>query len=127
MHPLVGKMSAQDDRPNVIRGLVLVLLAAAFVIAAPASATVRKVSLTSPVVAGNDASLTVAVAPRAQCTIAVVYQTGVSKAKGLGAKRGGRITWRWQVGSNTTPGRWPIIVRCGKSGALRLKIRVLPR
>ncbi len=48
-------------------------------------------------------------------------------AKGLGPKTGGKITWRWRVGASTHPGRWPVIVRCGKSGTLRLRLRVLPR
>jgi hypothetical protein len=84
-------------------------------------------SLTSPVRAGAYASLTVTVAPRARCTIQVVYDGVASKAQGLGPKTGGRITWRWRVGMSTHPGRWPIVVRCGKSRALKLRIRVLPR
>ena len=93
----------------------------------PVAGVVRKVSLTSPVRAGEDASLTVNVSPRARCTIEVIYDTIVSKAKGLGPKSGGKITWRWRVGTSTHPGRWPVIVRCGKSGTLKLRIRVLPR
>jgi hypothetical protein len=90
-------------------------------------AGVIRLSLTSPVRAGEDAALTVRVSPRARCTIEVIYDTVVSKAKGLGPKTGGRITWRWRVGTSTHAGRWPVIVRCGKSGTLRLRIRVLPR
>jgi hypothetical protein len=93
----------------------------------PVVTAVRKVSLTSPVRAGKDASLTVSVSPRARCTIEVIYGTVVSKAKGLGPKSGGMISWRWRVGMSTPPGRWPVIVRCGESGTLKLRIRVLPR
>ena len=85
---------------------------------------VLKVSLTTPVRAGHYAQLTVKVTPRARCTIQVSYDR-VSKDTGLGPKTGGRITWRWKVGSNTRPGRWPVNVRCGASGTLRVKIRVL--
>jgi hypothetical protein len=92
----------------------------------PVAGVVRKVSLTSPLRAGKDASLTVSVSPRARCTIKVIYDTVVSKARGLGPKSGGEITWRWRVGRSTQPGRWPVIVRCGKSGTLKLRIRVLP-
>lgn len=88
---------------------------------------VRKVSLTSPIRAGKDASLTVTVSPRARCTIEVVYDSVVSTAKGLGPKSGGKITWRWRVGAATAPGRWPVIVRCGESGTLKLRMRVLAR
>jgi hypothetical protein len=93
----------------------------------PVVHAVRKVSLTSPVRAGNVASLTVSVSPRARCTIEVRYGTVASKAKGLGPKSGDKITWRWRVGTSTPAGRWPISVRCGKSGTLRTKIRVLGR
>jgi hypothetical protein len=87
---------------------------------------VLKVSLTTPVRTGSYAQLTVKVTPPARCTIQIIYDT-VSKEKGLGPKTGGRITWRWKVGSNRHPGRWPITIRCGASGNLKLKIRVLPR
>lgn len=87
----------------------------------------RKVSLTSPIRAGKDASLTVTVSPRARCTVEVIYDGVASKAKGLGPKSGDTITWRWRVGEGTRPGRWPVIVRCGKSGTLKLRMRVLPR
>jgi micrococcal nuclease len=77
--------------------------------------------------AGSYASLTVNVTSRSRCTIQVIYDTVVSQAKGLGPKTGGRITWRWRVGTSTHPGSWPIIVKCGKAGTLRTKIRLLPR
>lgn len=87
----------------------------------------KRVSLTTPVVAGSYASLTVNVAPKARCSVEVIYDTVVSSAKGLGPKTGSTITWRWRVGTSTHPGRWPIIVRCGKSGTLRTRLKVLPR
>ena len=97
---------------------------AALVLAMPASATVRKVSFTAVVSPNDYASLTVNVSPRARCTIKVVYETTVSHARGLGPKTGGRITWRWKVGSSTHAGRWPVTVDCGKSGKLSLRLRV---
>jgi hypothetical protein len=110
-----------------MRWAVVAVVVTSLVAVAAAQGAVRKVSLTTPVRAGEDASLTVNVTPRARCSIEVIYDTVVSKAKGLGRKTGGRITWRWRVGTSTHAGRWPIIVRCGKSGTLRLRIRVLPR
>ncbi|MBA2708343.1 MAG: hypothetical protein H0U59_11135, partial [Gemmatimonadaceae bacterium] len=92
----------------------------------PVAGVVRKVSLTSPIRAGKDASLAVSVSPRARCTIEVIYGRVVSNVKGLGPKSGDKITWRWRVGTSTHPGRWPVIVRCGTSGTLKLRIRVLP-
>jgi hypothetical protein len=71
------------------------------------------------------ASLTVRVAPAARCTIAVVYDATVSRARGLGARRGGTITWTWRVGASTHPGRWPVTVECGKSGEARRLLHVV--
>jgi micrococcal nuclease len=91
----------------------------ALVLAAQASASVRAVKFTSRVAPGDDASLTVKVTPTDRCTITVTYDTVVSHAKGLRPKRGGTITWTWRVGTKTHPGRWPVVVDCGKSGRLR--------
>jgi micrococcal nuclease len=104
-----------------------VTLLVGLVAVAAAGATVKRVSLTTPVRAGGSAALTVTVTPRTRCSITVVYDTVVSNAKGLVPKTGARITWSWKVGTKTHPGRWPIIVRCGKSGTLRTTIQVLPR
>lgn len=98
----------------------------ALVLIAPASAAVRKVTFTGTVNAGDQASLTVTVGPRARCTIKVVYDTVTSRARGLVAKTGTKITWQWRVGTNTNPGRWAVRVDCGRSGKLVLRIRVLP-
>jgi len=81
-------------------------------------------SLTTPVRVGSYAQLTVTVTPRARCTIRVGYGR---EEKSLAAKTGGRITWRWKVGSTGLPGRWPIVVQCGASGNLRSTIRVIPK
>lgn len=97
----------------------------ALVLAASAGAAVREVSFTGVVSPNDYATLTVSVSPRARCTIRVEYDTVVSKAKGLGPKTGTRITWRWKVGSTTNPGQWPVTVKCGKSGKLSLRLRVL--
>jgi len=78
---------------------------------------VSVISLTSPVAPFTDASIQVQTTPGASCTIVVLYKSGPSRAKGLDPQTAdgqGRITWRWRVGSKTTPGRWPIIVRCEK-------------
>ncbi len=97
---------------------------AALALVAPSFAAVKRVSSTPKVKAGKYASLTVRVAPKTRCTIAVVYDTVVSQAKGLGARIGGKITWRRRVGTSTHPGRWPVTVNCGKSGKLKILLRV---
>jgi micrococcal nuclease len=105
--------------------VVAMTLLLALLVVTTAGATVRKMSLTTPVQAGEDAALTITVKPRARCTIQVIYDTVISKAKGLGPKTGGKITWRWRVGTSTHPGKWPIVVNCGTSGKLKTAIRVL--
>jgi hypothetical protein len=90
----------------------------------PPRAEVHKVSFTSSVAANDGAMLSVLVSRHARCTITVVYDTTVSHARGLGAKTGTRLTWRWKVGSSTHPGRWPVTVNCRKSGTLKLHLRV---
>lgn len=105
---------------------VLAIALASLVLVAGAAASVRKVAFTTVVRPSDYASLTVSVSPRARCTIKVVYKTTVSHAKGLGPKTGGRIMWRWKIGSSTRPGRWPVTIDCGKSGKLHLRLRALP-
>src|SRR5579864_4210399 len=76
---------------------------------------VKLVSVTSPARPGTDATIVVATAPKAACTIAVYYKSGASRAQGLvpeTANAQGRVVWTWRVGTPTTPGTWPIIVSC---------------
>ena len=86
---------------------------------------VHLVSLTSPVRIGDYLSLTVLVAPWAECTFTRIV--GRNWATDLPGKVGGRITWRWRLYPRTPTGRMPIIVNCEASGKLRTSIRVLPR
>ncbi len=94
-------------------------LVAVLALPAAASARVRLVSITSPISAGSYATLKVSVSKTATCSITVYYKSGPSEAQGLYPKRGKRISWTWKVGTRTTPGRWPITVRCGSAGRLR--------
>ncbi len=104
---------------------VVAVVLAALVGTQLANAAVRRVAFTANVRPGDEASLTVAVSPAARCSITVTYDTTVSHARGLGRKSGGRLTWRWTVGTSTHAGRWPVVVNCGKSGILRLKLHVV--
>jgi hypothetical protein len=110
-----------------MRRLALTLVLALVVVLAAAltaSATVKRLSLISPVTAGGTVALTVNVAPRARCTITISTGTAVPTSR-LGRKMGGRITWRWRLQVNAPPGRSPIVVKCGKSGVLRTKLTIL--
>ena len=109
-------------------GVILLLVAAPTTRAAELSISV--ISLSSPVSPSADATIQIQTTPGANCSITVRYKSGPSKAKGLypqTADSKGRVTWRWRVGSNTTPGRWPIIVTCEKArdgGVLRTGFEV---
>jgi hypothetical protein len=108
--------------PMRLRLAVLTIFCAGALATAPsASASVRLVSVTSPVSPGSHATLVAAVSPARTCSITVLYKSGPSRAQGLYAKRpsGGRVSWSWMVGTRTTPGRWGITVSCGSAGTLR--------
>jgi hypothetical protein len=102
----------------VASGVLLGLLAAS------ASASVRVTKAPGRVAAGDFASVTVILSPRARCTIGVYYTTRKSEAGGLGPKSGATVTWRWRVGSRTLPGRFPVKIDCGASGKAQTTIRV---
>ena len=81
--------------------------------------SIEVVSLTSPISHGSTAKLTVKTAPGALCTITVYYKSGASEAAGLGdqtAGSSGTVTWRWKVGTRTTPGLWSIVVTAEAGG-----------
>jgi len=88
-------------------------------IAGNAAAAGLTVTFTSLPVAHRDnpTSASVKTTAGAACTIKVKYRTGYSRAKGLEKKTApanGRITWTWEVGKTTTPGKWPVTVTCTK-------------
>lgn len=77
-----------------------------------------KVTKRTKSVQQNDtASVSIKTARDAGCSIEVEYASGSASAKGLGEKKAnsmGAITWKWKVGGRTTPGEWPIYIRCSK-------------
>ncbi len=69
---------------------------------------------------GATATVAAHTAPGAQCSIVVRYKSGPSKTQGLGPKTadaGGDVSWAWKVGTNTTPGAWPVTITCGGASA----------
>jgi len=89
----------------------------------PVSAPEGGVTITrAPGTVRRGATATVAAhtAPSVQCSIVVRYKSRPSKAQGLGPKtadEGGDVAWSWKVGTNTTPGAWPVIITCGEAAA----------
>jgi hypothetical protein len=103
-----------------MRALLLALMVCALAVPAVASARVRVVGVSSPIRHGAYETLTVSVSPSATCSIVVNYKSGPSHAQGLYPKASvsHRVSWTWKVGTNTTPGRWGIVVSCGRAGTL---------
>jgi micrococcal nuclease len=69
---------------------------------------------------GQATTLIAKTSPSTGCSIRVEYKSGPSHAQGLVARTSdgaGNISWTWIVGSNTTPGQWPIYVACGSASA----------
>jgi hypothetical protein len=108
-----------------VRYTVFVALTALFALfaASPTEADVRKTRLTASVEAGGVASLTVRVSPKARCVI--VLPAGTASTAGLSARTGSQITWRWRIRETAKIGPIPIAVKCGESGSLRTKMRIL--
>jgi hypothetical protein len=110
----------------------LALLATTMVLAvsAPAAASVRLVGIDpQPAYRGNPVTLTARVSlENVICSITVYYKSGPSHARGVQPRKRpihGRVSWTWLVGTRTTPGRWPIVVACGRAGTLRTSFRVV--
>ena len=101
--------------------VIAIVLGLSLVVATSAEAKITLVRVASPVRAGAHATLTVRVSRPATCSITVYYKSGPSSAAGLYPKRtvASRVSWTWKVGTRTTAGRWPIVVRCGAAGTLR--------
>src|SRR5207247_3403049 len=81
----------------------------------PAGLSIEITSLTSPVSPGSSARLEIQTAAGAVCNILVVYKSGPSQARGLEPKVAdtrGQISWVWRVGTNTSSGKWRILVEC---------------
>ena len=77
---------------------------------------IQVISLTSPIVRGQNASITIQGTPGVEYTINVIYKSGPSTAKGLEPKIAGQdglVTWSWKISPQTTPGTWNIEITGG--------------
>lgn len=96
---------------------------------APESIAIQ--SLTSPVLAGTNASLAIKTNPGSQCISKVTYGSETSHDSGLGPKTAddyGVVTWVWTVEATVPKGTWPIGVTCSsgkKSAAAQASLQVV--
>jgi hypothetical protein len=82
--------------------------------------SLKIVSITSPVKAGADATVTAQTDPDALCKIAVKLKSGAATAKGLAAQHAdktGKASWTWKVATNTAAGSWPVEVTASSKGS----------
>lgn len=82
--------------------------------AAPSGITL--VSLTSPVIQNETATIAINGAPNTSYDINVVYNSGPSSAAGLDNKTSdgsGNVSWSWKVGGQTAPGTYNITISGG--------------
>ncbi len=71
--------------------------------------------LTTPVLRGTNASITIKTIPTAECTIKVTYKGVVSTDSGLKPKIAddrGSLQWAWTVNNDAASGIWPVDVYC---------------
>lgn len=81
---------------------------------------VSKQMMTSPVMPGENVSLTVKTNPEANCSIVVTYgkkgetdkQSTDSGLRDKVASEYGMITWTWTVEPERPLGEWPVVVSC---------------
>lgn len=76
-------------------------------------------TLTTPVAAGSNASITVRTNAGSTCTITAVYNNVASTDSGLAPKPSdvyGMVTWTWTVDKQAPIGTWPIKVTCTYNG-----------
>jgi hypothetical protein len=113
-------------RRHLMAGLVVLVLSGAMAghgVTAVDSISLGRIS--RHVQAGAYQSLTVTVIPRARCTIAV-GEASIGSSVGLGARTGGRITWRWKIREGAPAGNSRVVVNCSKSGAAKLNFMIIP-
>lgn len=87
-------------------------------------------SLSAPLRAGQNASLTIKTLPTAACSVKVTYKDQESKDAGLIPKNAddfGAVTWTWTVEVSRPSGKWPVEVMCahGKmSGYVKTELEI---
>jgi hypothetical protein len=72
-------------------------------------------SIDSPVMRGQNVTLTVRTNTYAKCTISVIYDKTPSKDSGLTTKTAGddgMVSWTWTVDTTAAFGTWPAKVTC---------------
>lgn len=78
--------------------------------------TIKVLSITSPIMRNNIATVKIQGLPSTEYVIKVYYSSGASTAKGLEAKtsdENGEVSWSWKVGVRTKAGKYRIVIQGG--------------
>ena len=100
----------------VVSTIVLLVLVCAVVYYVSRPLDMNVISLTKNTTPGRTAAIVVQGEPHTTYGISDRYKSGPSKAAGLYPKTSdasGRVSWSWMVGTRTTKGQWPIVIRKG--------------
>jgi len=93
----------------------------------PVTYTLKVISLTSPIDAGDYATIDVQGKAGKQYSITVYYKSGPSTAEGLDSKTAdsdGLVSWTWKVGIKTSAGSWKIVISGdGKTATTYINVR----
>lgn len=87
--------------------------------------------ITSPLVPGSNAMLTVKTNPEAKCKVSAIYNNVPSTDSGLSEKIAdgyGMVTWTWTVEASAPVGVWPIKVVCAnekKSAEVKTELKLV--
>jgi len=87
--------------------------------------------ITSPLVPGSNAMVTIKTNNDAKCKISVVYDKTPSTDSGLSEKvadEHGMVSWTWTVEQTAPLGSWPVVVTCAnekKSGVVKTNLVLL--
>jgi len=99
--------------------------------AANARVGVSVQTITSPVLPGSNAAITIKTNPGSVCSIEAVYKEIKSTDSGLVAKTAddwGIASWSWTVEETVPIGKWPVNITCAKgelSGFVRGDLKVV--
>jgi hypothetical protein len=89
-------------------------------------------ALTTPVMPGDNSSVTIQTTPEVRCDIVVEYNKVASKDSGLVSKYSdeyGVASWSWTVDDTAPVGKWPVKITCTsakeKSGVVQGDLEVV--
>lgn len=113
---MASRTRTTSPRRWIISAILLFLTICAIGVYQSRPLDVHVVALTKNITPGKTATIIIQGEPQTTYSISVQYKSGLSKAAGLHPKKSddsGLVSWSWIVGTRTTKGQWPILIRKG--------------